>query len=132
MGAKSLLCRMQDWRSLTDGLRQDLAEFPHLERDTAELEAMYQESLELFEHLRRLRAETGEATARLRSVARRGDMLRTRMGAAIRAVLTYESPQLLRYGLRPRRFRLVDPGPEPIVREEAVAADAAAPSPEPA
>jgi hypothetical protein len=108
---KALADRVQSWRAVTDNLRNDLEQFPQLAGSLADLEGIDAEARALIAELSVLRARLQSKTARLRALARRGDMTRTRIGAGLRAALGYESAQLLRYGLRPRAQRRVDEGP---------------------
>lgn len=107
---KALADRIQRWRVVTANLRPDLERFPQLEGNVADLEGMYAEAASLISELTLLRGRLQSATARLRALARRGDMTRTRIGAGLRAALGYESTLLVRYGFRPRRERLAEEG----------------------
>lgn len=100
---KSLASRLYAWNMLTQNLRPDLQRFPHLAGDLEELAAMHAEASALVSELARLRGQAQQATSRLRKLARRGDMLRTRMGAGLKGSLGFESIDLIKYGFRPRR-----------------------------
>ena len=41
----------------------------------------------------------------MRELTRRGDLLRTRMGASLRGQLGFENPLLIKYGFEPRPQR---------------------------
>jgi hypothetical protein len=105
---RSLKTRLETWRLLAAHLRRDLVELPQLERDLAALEGLTAETSALLTETMRLRSELRDATVRLRGLSRRGDMLRTRIGAALRWALGYEHSQLIKYGFRPRRRSRVD------------------------
>jgi hypothetical protein len=105
---KSLASRLYAWSMLTDNLRPDLQRFPHLAGDLEELAAMHAEASALVSELARLRSQAQQATSRLRKLARRGDMLRTRVGAMLKGSLGFESIDLVKYGFRPRRSRSAD------------------------
>ena len=123
---KSLASRLYTWRMLTENLRPDLPRFPQLAGDLEELAAMHAEASALVSELARLRGQAQQATSRLRKLARRGDMLRTRMGAGLRSSLGFESIDLMKYGFRPRRSRLDDEEVEALHRNGADAAEIAA------
>lgn len=99
---KTLVDRIGQWRLLAGNLRPHLDEFPQLDREVEELERMHAEAQALVSEIALRRGELQEATARLRTLARGGDMLRTRVGAVLRGILGYESEHLVQYGFRPR------------------------------
>ncbi len=100
---KSLASRLRTWHVLAENLRPEVGRFPQLAGDLEDLAAMHAEALALLSELARLRGAAQSATARLRKLARRGDMLRTRMGAGLKSSLGFEAVELVRYGFRPRR-----------------------------
>src|SRR5438270_9747259 len=71
---------------------------------------MHAEAQALVSEIARLRSELQKSTARLRTLARHGDMLRTRVGAILRGLLGYENEQLVQYGFRPRPRHKLDQG----------------------
>jgi hypothetical protein len=119
---KGLVDRLRAWRVLAENLRGDLPQFPQLAGDLEDLAAMHAEAEALVRDLSRLRGQAEQTTARLRSLARRGDMLRTRMGAGLRSALGFESMQLIKYGFRPRRSRPGDDALKAPLREGAESA----------
>lgn len=99
---KSKAERVSRWQSLVNHEADLLAEMPHLERDLAALREMVGEVSELFTEIANLRSQTRDAVQRLQELTRRGDLLRTRIGAGVRGHLGFENAALLRYGLDPR------------------------------
>ena len=115
MGKRSQDGRLEMWRQMLANLHPDLDEFAHLERDFEALEGIHAEATALSAHLLVLRAQVRQATSRLRSLMRRGDMTRTRIGAGLRSSLGYDAKQLIRYGFHPRpkhRLDLASPLPD--------------------
>jgi hypothetical protein len=101
--SKGIASRMRTWFVLATNLRPHIGRFPQLADDLENLATMHEEASALVHELLRLRGEAHAATARLRKLARRADMLRTRMGAGLKSSLGFESAELIKYGFRPRR-----------------------------
>jgi hypothetical protein len=99
---KSKAERVSRWRSLITNEAELLAEMPHLERDLAALREMEGEASELFAEIANLRSQTRDAVQRLQELTRHGDLLRTRIAAAVRGQFGFENAMLLKYGLEPR------------------------------
>jgi len=117
---KSLASRLRGWYVLAENLRPQVGRFPQLAADLEELAAMHAEASALISELVRLRSEARGATSRLRKLARRGDMLRTRMGAGLRSSLGFEAVELIQYGFRPRRSVPGDEAVKALRRKGAV------------
>jgi len=100
---KGIASRMRAWYVLAVNLRPQIGRFPQLADDLEELAAMHAEAKGLAAEIMRLRGEAQRATGRMRRLARRADMLRTRMGAGRKSSLGFEADELIRYGFRPRR-----------------------------
>ncbi|HEY8020688.1 MAG TPA: hypothetical protein VIH93_06290 [Thermoanaerobaculia bacterium] len=117
---KTLVDRLYNWRLLATNLRNDLGEFPQLGGEVAELERIDAEATALIVEIAQLRGNLQRSTARLRVVARRGDMLRTRVGAILRGILGFDSIRLIGYGLRPRPRHQADEAsvPSPALQPE--------------
>jgi hypothetical protein len=83
---------------------QDLAaEMPELRGSLDELRATAQEVAELTAQQRYHAAQAQVLTARVRALAKRADTLRGRAGASLRGKHGFDSPELIRYGFKPRK-----------------------------
>jgi len=115
---KGIASRMRAWYVLAENLRPHIGRFPQLADDLEELAAMHEEARGLAAEIMRLRGEAQRATGRLRRLARRADMLRTRMGAGLKSSLGFEADELIQYGFRPRRAQSGEYDPDAIHRND--------------
>ena len=101
-------------------------EMPHLAGDLEDLEAVNKEVAVLLARHAQYVAKTREITKKLRSLAKKRDNLRGRLGAGIRSKHGFDGAALIQFGFTPRRSKrhLEDePGEvDPILGEEEAAA----------
>jgi hypothetical protein len=102
---KSKAERVGRWRSLIAYEAELVAEMPHLAEDLAALRRMDGEARRLFGEIAGLESDLRTAVRQLREMTREGDLLRTRVAAAVRGRLGFDAPMLLKYGLEPRAPR---------------------------
>ena len=128
---RSLAERRRRWSLLIDGRKRILEEMPHLAGDLAELETVNKEVAALFARQAQYIAKTREITKKLRSLAKKGDNLRGRIGAGIRWKHGFDGTALIGYGFTPRRSKRHpedEPGEvAPIAGEEEPTAQEAEP-----
>lgn len=103
--------RIARWRLIAGGLKTQLAEMPHLSELHTELERIIGESEALDARHEALKAETREINRMREELARSGDDLRNRLGAALRTLHGFDSEKLIEYGLKPRKPRGRDKAP---------------------
>lgn len=123
--------RIARWKVMTAGLRPQLGEFPSLVDLHTELESVTFQSEELDARHEALKAETREVNRVREELARRGDELRSRLGATLQSAYGFRSEKLIEYGIPPRRPRGRDlqkrkrrGAPEPTPAPEATSATA--------
>ena len=107
------------------GVAPLLPEMPHLSGVHTELAGIITRSEELDARHEALKAETRELNRIRLELARTGDDLRNRLGAALQTVHGFKSEKLIEFGLKPRRARGRDKKPRTSRK-----APAAAPPPE--
>jgi hypothetical protein len=102
---KSLADRKRRWGLLVDNRKRILAELPHLAGDLEDLEAVEKEVAALLARQAQYIAKTREITKKLRSLAKRGDNLRGRIGAGIRWKYGFTADGLVGFGFTPHRSK---------------------------
>ena len=102
---KTLPERIARWRLMIGGLTPILPEMPFLTEMHNELDATTTELEELERRHEALKAETREINRLRDELARTGDDLRNRLGAALRTRHGFTSEKLIEFGLQPRRTR---------------------------
>jgi hypothetical protein len=90
---------------MTVGLKPQLGDFPLLAPLHAELEGVTLQSEELDVRHEALKAETREINRIRGELAKKGDDLRSRMGATLQTVHGFRSEKLIEFGIQPRRVR---------------------------
>lgn len=96
--------KLSRWGTTIDNLRENLEQFPHISEDLTEMERMLVQGRGLESRLDALRGEAQELGAELRSLTNRGERLRSRLGAHLKAKYGFTSEALVRYGFRPLRI----------------------------
>jgi hypothetical protein len=99
---KSLADRELRWSKVYEQDQDLAAEMPELRGSLDELRATAQEVTELTVQQRYHMAQAQVLTARIRALAKRADTLRGRVGASLRGKHGFDSPELIRYGFKPR------------------------------
>jgi hypothetical protein len=97
--------RIAVWKVLHTGVRPLLEEMPYLTDLHTELGNVIVRSEELDVRHEALKAETREVNRIREELARSGDDLRNRIGAALQTVHGFRSERLIEFGLKPRRAR---------------------------
>jgi hypothetical protein len=97
--------RIARWKVIAAGLKALLPEMPHLTAMQGELEKVILQSEELDARHEALKAETREVNRTREDLAKTGDDLRQRLGAALRTQFGFDSEKLIEFGLPPRRTR---------------------------
>ena len=100
---KSLADRELRWSKVYEQDQDLAAEMPELRGSLDELRATAQEVTELTVQQRYHMAQAQVLTARIRALAKRADTLRGRVGASLRGKHGFDSPELIRYGFKPRK-----------------------------
>ena len=100
---KSLADRELRWSKVYEQDQDLAAEMPELYESLDELRATAQEVTELTAQQRYHIAQAQALTARIQALAKRADNLRGRVGASLRGKYGFDSPELIRYGFKPRK-----------------------------
>ena len=100
---KSLADRELRWSKVYQQDQDLVAEMPELCGSLDELRATAQEVTELTAQQRYHMAQAQVLTARIQALAKRADNLRGRVGASLRGKYGFDSPELIRYGFKPRK-----------------------------
>jgi hypothetical protein len=100
---KSLADRELRWSKVYEQDQDLAAEMPELRGSLDELRATAQEVTELAAQQRYHMAQARVVTARIQALAKRADNLRGRVGASLRGKHGFDSPELIRYGFKPRK-----------------------------
>lgn len=122
--------RIARWKLIAGGLKPMLADMPHLAELHGELEKTILQSEQLDARSEALKAESREVNATRDTLAKTGDDLRRRLGAALQTAFGFRSEKLLEFGIPPRRTRGRDKTPrirKPKAGTEPVKPDAAQP-----
>jgi len=100
---KSLPHRMQRWHHATEGARDLLADLPFIQEELEELRDIAAEIQGLkAQHAYHL-AQSQSLTAKIRALAKRGDRIRGRVGAAVKSRFGFDSTELIQCGFKPRQ-----------------------------
>ncbi len=102
---KSLADRKRRWGLLVDNRKRILAELPHLAGDLEDLETVEKEVAALLARQAQYISKTREITKKLRSLAKKGDNLRGRVGAGIRWKYGFTADALVGFGFTPHRSK---------------------------
>ena len=102
---RSLADRKRRWGLLVDNRKRILAELPHLAGDLEDLEAVEKEVAALLARQAQYISKTREITKKLRSLAKKGDNLRGRVGAGIRWKYGFTADALVGFGFTPHRSK---------------------------
>lgn len=102
---RSLAARKRRWSLLTHNRKRILAEVPHMAGDLEDLETVEKEVVALLARQAQYISETRKVTKKLRSLAKKGDNLRGRIGAGLRWKHGFDSDALIGYGFTPRRSK---------------------------
>jgi hypothetical protein len=100
---RSLAERRRRWHLLTANRQRIIEEMPHLAGDLQELEKINKELMVLLGRQAQYLAKTREITAKIRTLAKKGDNLRGRIGAGIRWKHGFDGMALIQFGFKPRR-----------------------------
>lgn len=103
--------RIARWKVISAGLKPLLGDMPHLAELHAELEKTILQSEALDARGEALKAESREVNATRDALAKTGDDLRRRLGAALQTTYGFRSEKLIEFGIPPRRTRGRDKNP---------------------
>jgi len=117
MAGFALAKYIADWDLLLAALKPRLADLPHLNAHSQELESLIAEARSLDQDQQSLRGRLQDTVKRRRAVERRGRDLRSRLAAQLRGTLGFDNDTLLGFGVPPRRARrkkaTAEPTPPP-------------------
>jgi len=104
---------------LSSNLKTHLPDMPHLQEESAGLDALVAQAKALDNEQQLLRGRLGEITRLRREAELRGQDLRSRVAAQLRGKLGFKNENLLGFGIPPRKRtrkkteKTVDPKPTP-------------------
>lgn len=97
--------RLSNWEVLSTNLKNHRDALPALQPGQVSLEQLVAEGQALNALQSQLTAAVRDVTPRFEELLRRGSQLREFLAAALRNELGPESPQLIEFGVKPRRRR---------------------------
>jgi hypothetical protein len=97
--------RIARWKVMSVGLKPVLNELPLLAPLHTELEEVILQSEQLDARSEALNAETREVNRLRDELVKRGDELRSRLGASLQTVHGFKSEKLIEFGITPRKSR---------------------------
>jgi hypothetical protein len=100
-----------EWNRLGVTVRANSADFPHLEKPVARLEALLAQGLDLTKEQGSFRASKQERTQQLQAVLAEGTRLATLLRTAVKQHYGPTSEKLAEFGLQPFRGRKAKPAP---------------------
>lgn len=115
---RSLSGRITRWRVLFQNTREILPEVPHLEGDLQELWGISEEVSALRAERMAQERSLRETTLKIRKLAKKGDSIRSRIGAGLKARFGFDAILLIQCGFTPRT-RGIDRSPKLSAEEEA-------------
>ena len=124
--------RIARWKVISAGLKPLLPTMPHLADLHGQLEQVIAQSEELDARAEALKAESRAVNANREALAKSGDDLRGRLGAALQTTYGFKSEKLIEFGLKPRKPRGRDKQPRVKKAQDTPAAPAEPPAPKPA
>jgi hypothetical protein len=98
---KSLPHRIQRWHHASEGARDLLADLPFIQPDLDELRDIAEEIHVLQAQHAQHVAQSQALTAKIRALAKRGDHIRGRVGAAVKSRFGFDSTELIQCGFKP-------------------------------
>jgi hypothetical protein len=96
--------RNRRWSLVSENAPALLEEMPELRESVEELRGLVQEVGAVTAQQTHHMAQARILTARLRALAKRADQIRGRIGASLRGRHGFDSPELIRYGFKPREW----------------------------
>jgi hypothetical protein len=103
--------RIARWKVITAGLQPLLGSMPHLADLHAQLVQVTTQSEEMDARAEALKAESRTVNTSRETLAKSGDDLRARLGAALQTAYGFKSEKLIEFGLKPRKPRSRDKQP---------------------
>ena len=97
--------RIARWKVMYTSLKPQLGEYPLLAPLHADLEGVILQSEELDARSEALKAEAREVNRLREELAKKGDDLRSRLGATLKTVHGFKSEKLIEFGIAPRKSR---------------------------
>jgi hypothetical protein len=97
--------RIARWKLMWVGLKAYMAEYPLLAPLHTELEGVILQSEQMDARSEALKAEAREVNRLRTELAKKGDELRSRLGATLQTVHGFKSEKLIEFGITPRKSR---------------------------
>ena len=91
-----------NWQLLHGNLQPHLAEMPHLQPFSNELDEVITEARDLDSEQEIARGKLRELIRRRREVEKRGESVRRRVAAHLKGTFGFTSEQLIQFGINPR------------------------------
>ena len=101
---KSMGERNRRWSLVSENAPVLAGDMPELKESVEELRGLVQEIGAVTAQQSHHVAQARILTARLRALAKRADQIRGRVGASLRGKYGFDSPELIRYGFKPREW----------------------------
>ncbi|MFY9825042.1 MAG: hypothetical protein WAM82_26930 [Thermoanaerobaculia bacterium] len=114
---RSLPERRRRWDLVISNRKQLLEILPNLDGDLSELESVHKEIAGLVTKQAYYTAKAREVTTKIRTLSRKADRLRGRVGASLRGKHGFDASELIAYGFNPRRTNQsleIESRPDPV------------------
>jgi hypothetical protein len=105
MSRESYAATVMGWRMFLDALNEELAKAPDMERQVAELAAMYIRAQQLVNERNALQAAMQTATRELQAILDTGRVTATYLRKSVKYRFGRDSEQMVQFGMRPARKR---------------------------
>ena len=100
---RSLSARIARWRNLFNNSQEFLAEVPHIEEGLQELRGIVDEVSALRAERLVQERKLREITSKIRTLSKKGDSIRGRIGASLKGRFGFDSVLLIQFGFTPRK-----------------------------
>jgi hypothetical protein len=94
--------RTSRWEVLLTNLKPSLQEMPHVADDLKALEELLPQARVLETQQADLRSQARTARSQLQEMLRKGDKIRSRLGATLKGKFGFSDEALVKYGFKPR------------------------------
>jgi hypothetical protein len=95
--------KITEWELLNTNIKPQLPDMPHLQGVSAELDALIVQSKQLDSQQEIARGQLQDAVHQRQSLEKKGETLRQRASSLLKGSLGFESDDLVKFGIRPRK-----------------------------
>ena len=95
--------KITEWELLNTNIKPHLPDMPHLQGVSADLDALIVQSKQLDSQQEVARGQLQDAVHQRQALEKKGETLRQRAGSLLKGSLGFESDDLVKFGIRPRK-----------------------------